>query len=734
MVWYGPGVSNEVSQVLAELYELAAEVGVLSSYHSWRGELCQAKPDVLVRVLQSLGVDIADARGAGAALQAERQRSWQRLAAPCAVAWDGGEVAIDIRVPAAEKTSYELELLLERGGRKTVSGHSGELEQTGQATVAGAEYVQYTARVPVGELGYHRALVRVGDREGACHVLSAPTTGFKLPPGKRWGLFAPMYALRGGGGAGDLGDLGELARWAHELGPAAGRGASFVGTLPLLAGFLDEPFEPSPYSPVSRLFWNELYIDLADAPGLSVSPAARALLSSAGFADRARALADLELVDYRAQMAHKRAVLEALSEGAWSDDALAAELASFVARKPRVEDYARFRATTESRGKVWSEWPETMRAGTLSAGDYDDRARRYHIYVQYAMDLQLARLGERDAAELYLDVPVGVNRAGYDVWRERDAFVLDAAAGAPPDALFSSGQNWGLPPLHPRRMRERGFRYFIDSIAHHVEHAGLVRIDHAMGLHRLFWIPEGVATRDGVYVYYPAGEMYAIISLESHRHQCAITGEDLGTVPDYVRPAMHRHGLSRLYVAQFSLPSGDAAEMTEGESAASFAPERPHIEAPPAGSVASLNTHDMPTFAGYWHGRDIDDFRELGLLDEAEAERQHAGRRRTCQRTVDRLIEYGFLAPGEGHDKPAAAPELSAIARALLEYLAASQAEMMLVTLEDLWLAPLSHNVPGTTHERPNWRRRMHQTLADITGDATIAATLRAIAERRAGS
>lgn len=701
----------------AQLYELATAVGVLTSYQSWQGELRRAKPDVLLPVLRSLGVEIESADGAGAALHAQRRRHWQRFAAPCAVAWDGQQVAVDVRVPATEQGTYEVELHLESGEIRRFSGHLVEQQQTDQGAVDGAEYVQRSVRIPVGDLGYHRALVRAGAYQATCHVLSAPTTGFKLPSGKHWGVFAPMYALRGTGGCGDLGDLAELARWVGEIPPA---GASFVGTLPLLATFLDEPCQPSPYSPVSRLFWNELYIDLASAPGLSASPEAQALLAGSEFGERERTLGEREFVDYRGQMAHKRVVLEALAANAWADDGVRAALESFVAGNPRVEDYARFRAATESRGQVWNQWPEPMRSGTLAAGDYDERACRYHIYVQYAMDTQLAGMKERNAATLYLDVPVGVNRAGYDVWRDRDAFVLDAAVGAPPDALFSSGQNWGLPPLHPHRMRERGFRYFIDTIQHHVRHAGLLRIDHAMGLHRLFWIPDGVPTGDGVYVFYPAGEMYAIISLESHRNACAITGEDLGTVPDYVRPAMQHHGLSRLYVAQFSLPDGDA----DGSG-------RAHIDPPPTGSVASLNTHDLPTFHGYWHGRDIDDFLDLGLYDQAEAEEQRALRRRTRERTASRLVEYGFLAPLDAGADANSEERLGAITRALFEYLAASPAEMMLVTLEDLWLAPLAHNVPGTVDERPNWRRRMNRRLADITGDKHLVATLRAIAERR---
>jgi 4-alpha-glucanotransferase len=349
-------------------------------------------------------------------------------------------------------------------------------------------------------------------------------------------------------------------------------------------------------------------------------------------------------------------------------------------------------------------WPERLRGGTLSEGDFDEDARRYHVYAQYAMDTQLRAMDDSATAHLYLDLPVGVNRAGYDVWRDRGAFALRASAGAPPDPLFSDGQNWGLPPLHPRHIRERGHRYFIDSIRHHMRHAGLLRVDHVMGLHRLFWIPDGVDTKDGIYVHYPAGEMYAIISLESHRHHCEVIGEDLGTVPDYVRPSMVHHGLSRLYVVQFSLPTGNKGHTD--------------IEKPPAQSVASLNTHDLPTFRGYWQGRDIDDFRALGIIDDHEAASDHAGRRATRQATVEFLICRGLLDPRD-------AGEVGPVMRALLCYLGASDAEAVMVNLEDLWLEDTPHNVPGTSHQRPNWRRKLRYSSDEICADRSVIGVLR---------
>lgn len=698
-----------MSSAIQTLYTLAQEVGVLTSYHDWKGNLIEAKPDVLARVLALLGLDIASPDQAADVLRRHRSAQWESLAPSCAVAWDGHEVKLGLRVNASDHGPYSVELELESGETRTLHGHLGSLPVAEHAHIDGRDLVIRALTVPVGTFGYHQATIEIGKRRERCFIISAPTTGYQWNEGKRWGVFAPLYAVRTaqGSSAGDLGDLVALSRWTYDL------GGRFVGTLPLLSAFLTEPFEPSPYSPVSRMFWNELYLDLASAPGLTLSPDAQAMVRSPGFEAEARALRNLELVDYRRQMAHKRGVLEALAETAWASGELRAEIEAYMQRTPRADDYARFRAVTEARGKVWTEWPEPLRSGTIGGGDFDERARRYHLYVQYAMDEQLSRMDEDGMASLYLDLPVGVNRGGYDVWRDRDAFVLDAAAGAPPDPLFSEGQNWGLPPLHPQRTREHGHRYFIDCIRHHVRHAGLLRVDHAMGLHRLFWIPQGAGTKDGIYVHYPAGEMYAIISLESHRHACAVVGEDLGTVPDYVRPAMKHHGLARLYVAQFNLPSGKP-----GEDA---------IEPPPAQSIASLNTHDTPTFNGYWHGSDIDDFLALGIITHEEAAADHATRRAMCQATARILARRGLLASDDISDD-----KLMDITGAMLELLATSDAEMVLVNLEDLWLEAAPHNVPGTLDERPNWRRRMRHTLGEITADERVVELLRRVEQARA--
>ena len=281
-------------------------------------------------------------------------------------------------------------------------------------------------------------------------------------------------------------------------------------------------------------------------------------------------------------------------------------------------------------------------------------------------------------------------------------FVTGAAAGAPPDPFFNKGQNWGFPPMHPERMREQGYAYWRAVLQTQLRYAGVLRLDHVMGLHRLYFIPSGVAATDGVYVRYHEAELYAVLALESQRHRATIVGEDLGTVPAEVRRAMAAHGVRRMFVVQFE--AADHAQRPLGAVAAH--------------AVASLNTHDMPPFRAYWETRDADLRKELGLIDDADVEAARAARRRTAAALSRMLCAH--------HDLDARAAR-----NALLEYLARSQADIVLVNLEDLWLETEAQNVPGTSTERPNWRRRLRLTLEEMRNDPEVNAVLTAIERAR---
>jgi 4-alpha-glucanotransferase len=320
--------------------------------------------------------------------------------------------------------------------------------------------------------------------------------------------------------------------------------------------------------------------------------------------------------------------------------------------------------------------------------------------VQEQMDQVLADCAARGVS-FYLDLPLGVNPDGYDVWANQKLFVHDASVGAPPDVFFTKGQDWSFPPLHPQRIREDGYRYVIDYLRFQMRHTGLLRLDHVMGLHRLWWVPRGASAAEGAYVGYNAEELYAILCLESHRHQTMLVGENLGTVPAEVNRSMKRRGLRSMYVVQYEARPN---------------PKR-SLRKPPRDCVASLNTHDMPTFAAFWKGLDIVDRQRLGLLKpkEARAERK----RRTQLREA--LVKF-LGRKSRRHE--ATGPRLSNTATAhqvllaLLRFLARSEAEVVLVNLEDLWLETEPQNTPGTSTERVNWKRKMRFPLDDFLARA----------------
>jgi len=308
---------------------------------------------------------------------------------------------------------------------------------------------------------------------------------------------------------------------------------------------------------------------------------------------------------------------------------------------------------------------------------------------------------------LYLDVPLGTHRDGYDAWRRQHLFALRASGGSPPDPVFTRGQDWGFAPLHPDRSRAEGHAHLRAYLRHHLELADLLRLDHVMGLHRLYWVPQGMPASAGAYVRYPAEEFYAILSLESHRHRAVIVGENLGTVPPEVERGLARHGVLGMFVAQYEFR----------------APPRRPLRPVPARVLASVNTHDMPPFHAWWQGLDLKDRRELGLLDPTQERRARRERGRIRRGLTKGLPTQGALADNE--------PPVGQVLDRLLTRLASSRARFLLVNLEDLWLETESQNVPGTGPERSNWRRKLRRLPADRDGAEDWLRRLRLFAGRR---
>lgn len=676
------GTQLRLLQRLARLY------GIESDYCDVAGRRRQAATHSLLAVLRALGAPVESLTDVSGALREYSQKQWQRCCEPVAVSWNGKPIHLELRLHAGQmEGSADCRLELENGEMLSWICDLARLPVLRGALVEGVNYEVRKLTLPSGlPWGYHRFTLNLPTRQYEVLIISAPRQAYALPAGvtgRIWGVFLPLYALHSkrSWGTGDLTDLGALLYWVHGL------GGNLVGTLPLLATFLDEPFAPSPYTPVSRLFWNEFYLDITQVEELSKCPEAQELLNSPSFQMQIEALRAAPLVNYHRGMAVKRKILERLACCCFAEDSgQQAALRHWMERNPTVQDYARFRATVERRRTGWPAWPDRMRNGTIREGDYDPEAERYHLYVQWLAHKQFQSLSaqaRRNGQRLYLDLPLGVHGAGYDVWRERNVFALEACSGAPPDTFFTGGQDWGFPPLHPERIRKQGYRYYIACLRHHLQHAGILRLDHVMGLHRLFWVPRGLLAHEGVYVRYRAGEFYAILALESQRHQALIVGEDLGTVPSYVRTAMTRHKIYRTYVLPF--------EYTRDSDKA--------LSPIPAGVLASLNTHDMPPFAAFW-------------LEEGK----NAGGRAALPIF---LYHQGWLRVPTNRAE--------AVFRACLAHLAASRARVLLVNLEDLWLETAPQNVPGTKDEYPNWRRKLSYTLEEFSQKPEVLEVLQEI-------
>ncbi len=639
------------------LDELARHLGVTRSYHDGMGQARRACDDALLAVVRALGAPVDRMDDAPEALRALRER------AP-----EGSRTHV---VPAGCHADIVVESLPAGGARALLTLESSDgLRVPIDAAGDGSARIALPPDLPAG---YHRLDIECANVRRTHRLLVAPS-GLPAAP-RGWGLFAPLYSLRKAGDSSaelaTYGDLERLARWMVAAAPrsAHARDAAWLGTLPLLACFFEEPFEPSPYSPISRAFWSELYVD----PRLAPEGADLPLDSLAGEAAPGT-------VDYRRAMHDKRAVLARLLE---SLDRRGGARRDAFERALEEDDelcrYAAFRARVEREGRTWQQWSARERDGALRPGsDSGGESYRYHAYAQWLAREQIAAAANASPAGLYLDLPLGSHGGGYDTWRYAEEYAHGVSVGAPPDAVFEGGQDWGFPPMHPERARKGGYAGLRAALAHHFHHASMLRVDHVMSLHRLFWIPEGFTAADGVYVRYPHDELWSVLSIEAARGRggrgSAVVGEDLGTVPDEVRREMDARGALRMYVVPFEMQDD---------------PHQP-LREPPAASLACLGTHDMEPFAAWW------------------------------ERTSPHRPDVAALAGSAGGDP-------AGVLRGLLAWLSASRANVVFANLEDFWLEPERQNLPGTEAAETNWKRRFARDTASFMNDEAVAGLVRTL-------
>lgn len=677
------------------LRDLARLHGVQAQFRAVDGTRPRADDQVLVAVLRSLGVPVECLGDAEDLVRAQHASRARRLIEPVLVHRAG--LVSRHRVTLASRLAAQdawIEVCQEDGSsqRRRLSELAGGSPRAEE--VDGQRVVHHQLRLgPPLALppGYHRLRLEAPGASGEALVICAPR---RCPqPPRSWGISAPLHALRSEGdwGVGSYGDLAALASWAQGL------GAGFVGTLPLFAAFLEGPLrEPSPYLPASRLGYNELYVDLQSLPELAYSSEVRAALEQSDPSRSLTALGDQELSDHAASMAAKRPVLQAAAAAAWDTPRRRQALESWLSQRPEMAAYARFRGAAHHLGDLRAL--RALTPGEVPDDVVDPEAEQYHRYVQWVADGQLAELSQR--AQLYLDLPVGVHPAGFDPWWQPGAFVAGATGGAPPDDFFSAGQNWGFNPLHPESIRTQHYRYPIAVLRAAMRHAGVLRVDHIMGLHRLYFVPRGCEARQGAYVRYHADELHAVVVLEAARAGVAVVGEDLGTVPSAVRQAMARDGMLRSSVFQFEASAQDPLPRT------------------PQGAVASLGTHDLWPFAGFLEGADIEEQRHRGLLEPAAADRlarRRAGLRRGLQEAL-------------------AVHSTGGVMEGCTLHLAQSPSVAVMVDAADLLGERQPQNRPGITTAQGSFRRRFPHTLAHLMGDQGVRRLLAALDAARRGS
>jgi 4-alpha-glucanotransferase len=523
-------------------------------------------------------------------------------------------------------------------------------------------------------LGYHWLQTPEGRRR---RLVVSPGRCW-LPDDRRWGWAVQLYAARSreSWGIGDLADLRTVRRMAAD------QGAGFVLINPLHAVAPTSGQEASPYLPATRRFRNPLYLRVSEVPGAEGVELEE---------DAGRALNEESLIDRDAIWARKREVLMRIFFAHGGGEAFA----TWREEQGRtLQDWSTWAAIAEEHGGDWHTWPEELRRPESPelAGYVEQHGAvvAFHAWLQWALDLQFtAATGDMTVLQ---DLPIGVAGGGADAWTWQDVLAEGVDVGAPPDAFNSQGQNWGSPPLIPWRLRDADYEPFIQSIRATMAGGGGLRIDHVMGLFRLWWVPANGSAADGAYVRYPSDDLLDIVALESHRAQALVVGEDLGTVEDGVREDMAAHG-----VLSYRLLWFEDDEPVEW----------------PAEAMAAITTHDLPTVAGLWTGEDVEEQREYGTGTDEELER---GRKSLLERL-----------PGVADDAPAE----QAVERAH-QLLAEAPSLLLSATLDDAVGELRRPNMPGTT-ERPNWSLPLPVAVEDLPGHPLLQTVARTLAEGVAG-
>ncbi|MEU0134699.1 4-alpha-glucanotransferase [Streptomyces sp. NPDC006296] len=666
------------------LSRLAALHGVATSFSPSPDVTVSVPDDTVTAVLAALGVDAATPEDVRRSLAAAETAAASRLLPPTVVTWSGEPL------PAA-LTGLPHGTLLTVDPEPDTSAAPGPLRMRVLPAPAGDAPPTpswWTEPPP----GIHRLTLRTPDRRHATATLVVAPDRVPQPPPRTHGFLVQLYSLLSARswGMGDLADLADLAAWAGRT-----QGSGFVQINPLHAAVPGRPTDPSPYRPSSRRFPDPVHLHIESIPeyGHVAEPGRTALddLRQEAAALREAVLDKGALIDRDAVLELKRQALEIVHRVPLSPGRRAAYCDFLAAQGQALEDHALWCALAEVHGPRWREWPEGLRdsrspQSARARTDLLDRVD-FHCRLAWLTDTQLAaaQSAAREsgmAVGIVHDLAVGVHPDGADTWAQQDAFARGMSVGAPPDAFNAHGQDWGLPPWRPDALAKSGYAPFRALLRGLLAHAGALRIDHVMGLFRLWWVPEGLPPTEGTYVAQDAEAMLAVLVLEAHRAGAVVVGEDLGTVEPGVREALARRGVLGTSVLWFERDwAGDGRPLAPGEWR--------------QGCVATATTHDLPSTAARLTGEHVTLRHRLGLLPRP-LEQELAEDAADTAEWLAFLARLRLLPEGEGDEEAAV--------RAVHRFLRSTPALMSGVWLPDTVGDRRPQNLPGTWDQYPNWR------------------------------
>ena len=722
-----------------EFNRLCTLSGITESYYDIRGVHHVADSEAKQTLLAAMQIAAENDNDVLQSLEYFRLREWQNIIAPALVyqrSESNKQVTLTFSTCQIEHP-VQWQIIEERGQVHRGSWEFAIENAVDQCDFNGSRLFQFKAHLPeVSEFGYHQLKLELSDGSLASSLLIVTPASCYQPSvfeaGKKlWGVSLQLYSLRSkrNWGIGDFTDLRAAIKILAPLGVEA------IGLNPLHALFSHLPENASPYSPSNRDFLNPIYLDIESMDAFKQSDAAQRLVYSGAFQSKLQSLREPELVNYTGVWSAKLAVLELLYRQFRGELLVKKSSTCKNFRRFQIdgaEDLFKFSVfealqnffhQQDASIETWQQWPHKFQdPGSVSVTNWAkvnvDKIEFYQ-YLQWQAEQQLAK-AQDDCVKpgmrigIYNDLAVGNERFSSACWAEQSQYALDAGVGAPPDDFNLLGQNWGLPPQIPRLLFDNAYRLFIRTLQANMRNAGALRIDHVMGLMRLYWIPANYTADQGTYVSYPLDDLLGILALESQRNRCLIIGEDLGTVPDEVR---HQLWLKKILSYRVLLFEKDWHHGT-------FKPphEYPQI------ALCTSGSHDLPTLRGFWQELDLDLRETLNLYPSDDIKQQLRDTRERDKFEIKAaLVKENLLTDKALHEDNSTQEFNREIFLSIQRFLARSEALMMMVQLEDILLLADQVNLPGTITQYPNWRYKISINLEDWLEQSDIESIATAI-------